>query len=211
MVPPTYHFPSTFGIYQTSPKDLILAQKKEDPNPLHLFRTHKDNAQTPHYALHSSASPDSPAVATGLATGTDPFYPELIIMNVVKHRLAAYSGIPPKTETQLHPKLYTMHMRTNLKTRREFTYTLSGESAPMVFRWKSSSCKEIRDLGGSGSGLKLVKVASGEVVAGWSRPRGGAFSHKKGRMGFVGKRLGEEFDLLVVMSLLVVVECGLQN
>ena len=43
--------------------------------------------------------------------------------------------------------------------------------------------------------MELVKVGSGEVVAAFSRSSCGFFSHKKGEAGFVGERVGGEFEV----------------
>lgn len=88
---------------------------------------------------------------------------------------------------------------------------VENELVATLFRWKSSACKEVKDLGGCGQGLKLVNMKTGKVVAAWSRSKGGFFQHIKGKVGFVGEdaSLGRDFQVLVLMSLCALVEVGL--
>jgi hypothetical protein len=90
-----------------------------------------------------------------------------------------------------------------------FSIYLEGESRRERFEWKSSCGEEVRALGHS-IGMKLVRVKTGEVVAvcadvsfAWCKRGKVAFLDTMGK-GNGG--LGDEWRVMVVMTLLVILE-----
>ena len=71
------------------------------------------------------------------------------------------------------------------------------------FEWKSSGGAEVRALGHS-TGMKLVRVKTGEVVAAYADVS--CAWTKKGKICFLGTDLGDEWRVMVVMTLLVILE-----
>lgn len=71
------------------------------------------------------------------------------------------------------------------------------------FEWKSSGGAEVRALGHS-TGMKLVRVKTGEVVAAYADVS--CAWTKKGKICFLGTDLGDEWRVMVVMSLVALLE-----
>jgi hypothetical protein len=97
-----------------------------------------------------------------------------------------------------------------------FSHVLPGAFVPENFEWRQTSRTFVRNLhgGNEGNGLKLVRTRTNETIAVYAglgkRDGRGEAAKVLGTLKFVGQdggpNLGEDFEVLTVMSILSVVE-----
>jgi hypothetical protein len=185
-------FPSTFGIYRPTTKPhLVLAHSsKTISNPLFYISIRSSFSSKPDIVLHHGSSKAHPSLASAQFKGF--FSTSYITLNATNY--AAASIEPLRTEGFFH----TVHY---------FSLYLPKLGKRERFEWKISHGAEVKALG-HGSGMKLIRVKTEEVVV--------VFVHvslaiyKKGKMSFVktgkGEELGDEWRTMAVMTLLTILE-----
>ena len=169
------------GFYRASFSDYLLAHTSKDPNPIAYVSTH--SVSRPQVELHSTASALSPTIATAEYHN---FSSDITL------------SIPGAAVTETLEKVgvfvdtYSLHL----------VHPTSGNRE--LFEWRHSSGAQVKALNGKTRGLKLVRAATGEIIAVYT----GAISlNKMGKMQWLSERsYGDVGELLVMMSILALVE-----
>ena len=179
---PHFRSHSVIGIYKASYPHLLLANSSHDPNPIAYVSTH--SWTRPHLELHRTGAQNSPVLATVefhvFSSSTTISVPGASMSESLEKE-----GIftPAFSFQMLHPT--------------------SGKRE--VFEWRSSSGPQVRALGGQRRGIKLVRVATGEVIVVYAAA---SFSLEKvGKMQWLAEEsYGDLGELIIMMSLLALVE-----
>lgn len=140
-------FPPEFNLYSSNAlafKKLVIGETQN--TPIYSVTLHSGWSGNPDVVLHTSASPDSPPMATGLFKS---FANEIIVT------------LPPLTPTSQPAEKKVKGSLLSLK----YSFSVevpAGPGGKLVlepFEWRNSSGDEVRPLGGLwGQGKKLVRL-----------------------------------------------------
>lgn len=188
-------FPSELGVYRgCSPNTLLLAAPSDDPRVAHV--------QT-WQGLHSR--PD-----WTLFAGPDKWYREHASMSFVgRHGMphivlgSRKYGAAPTEKLECEGFYPVVH---------HFSLYLESVYSRERFEWRECYRRELREYGMGNylsNGMKLVRIRTGQVVALYVKVI--CAVKKTGKIKFLGRDLGNEFQIMTVMTLLAIQEAEKRN
>jgi hypothetical protein len=183
-------FPRAFGIYRTKGKEFhyVLVPTAKDPFPYFLVNTPHTFTYDERLTLHPGSNSAKPALAS------TKFRKSSKIQHITLG--STEWGASPTEELWREGYLYLVW---------HFSLYLPALGRREHFQWQYSGGPEIRAMGHY-DGLRLVRESTEKVVAAFAYVK--LSKTKKGKMQFMNERedLGEEFWLMVFMSMLSILE-----
>ena len=136
-----------------------ISLSADSPSLLYVS-THSSLSRKPSVVLHGGAIPSFAALAT-----------------------ADFHSFSSTVDILLGQEAHSLIKSGTFSSSQFFHVLVPSTGLNERFEWKPSSGAEVALLQGRRRGMKLVRVATGEVVAAWARPNSGR--KKKGKLRFL--------------------------
>lgn len=188
----------SYGFYNASGSDLLMAQHADDPNPTFYVATHSFWRSKPDVCLHAGSTKDGPII------GTADF-------GVISSRTTI--NLTPEPNGCASPGTAFEILNSGVySAQSSFSIFVEATGGKETFKWKRSSGNEVRSLKGSSTGMKCVRCSTGETVAVMTGVRSWKKAAKMKYLGSQKGALGARAEMMVLISLLgIIVEAARQS